>query len=109
MSPNPLNDDRDLSDVDLMTVLQAVADPVRLEIVRQLAGCPEKRGMACGRIEVDVAKSTVTHHLKALHAAGVVSQREEGTRKLMSLRRDEMEARFPGLLESILRSAERAA
>lgn len=97
--------DVDLDSVDLMTVLQALADPVRLEMVRQLAGCGTLPGLACGRFELDIGKSTVTHHLKTLHGAGIISQYEEGTRRLSRLRTEELGQRFPGLLDSVLRSA----
>jgi DNA-binding transcriptional ArsR family regulator len=89
----------DLDGVDVITLLQALSDPVRLAMVRQLAGCPE---LSCGQIEVPVTKSTATHHLKILCRAGVTAEREEGTRKFVRLRRDEIDQRFPGLLASVL-------
>lgn len=54
-----------------------------------------------------MSKSTASHHLKTLRTAGIVAEREEGTRKLTWLRKDDMEARFPGLLDSVLRAAGR--
>jgi DNA-binding transcriptional ArsR family regulator len=95
----------DLAGVDVVTVLQALADPIRLEMVRQLAGC-EQSGpgeLPCGQIEVPVGKSTASHHLKTLCAAGITTEREEGTRKYIRLRREELDRRFPGLLELVLR------
>jgi DNA-binding transcriptional ArsR family regulator len=95
----------DLDSIDVVTVLEALADPVRLEIVRQLAGC-EKSGpgeLSCGRIELPVGKSTASHHLKALCAAGITAEREEGTRKYIRLRREELDRRFPGLVELVVR------
>jgi DNA-binding transcriptional ArsR family regulator len=89
---------------DGLTVLQALADPVRLEIVRQLAACPHEGELRCGAIELPVTKSTASHHFKTLLAAGIVAERGEGTRKYFHLRRDELEARFPGLVESVLRA-----
>jgi len=97
----------DLADVDLVAVLQALADPVRVEIVRQLAGC-SAAGLPCGQIELPVTKSTASHHLKVLTSAGLVTSREEGTRKFISLRRAELERHFPGLIELVL-SGRRAA
>jgi DNA-binding transcriptional ArsR family regulator len=94
----------DLASVDVITVLQALSDPVRLAMVRQLAGCPGEGELACGQIEVPVTKSTATHHLKILVRAGVTAEREAGTRKFVRLRRGELEARFPGLLDSVLRA-----
>jgi DNA-binding transcriptional ArsR family regulator len=94
----------DLGAVDGMTVLQALSDPVRLEIVRQLAVCPGSNELRCGQIELPVTKSTASHHFKILFAAGIVSEREQGTSKFMRLRRAELDQRFPGLLDSVLRA-----
>ena len=99
-------DDPDLMGIDVLTVLQALADPVRLEIVRQLAVCPETGELTCGQIEIPVAKSTATHHLKTLHIAGITSEREEGTRKYVKLRACELDERFPGLIGMVLRDPE---
>ena len=90
-----------------MTVLQALSDPVRLEIVRQLAGCSSDSALSCGQLELEVSKSTASHHLKALRLAGIVAEREEGTRKFTWLRKADMEERYPGLLESVLCAAAR--
>jgi DNA-binding transcriptional ArsR family regulator len=92
----------DLDSVDVITLLQALSDPVRLAMVRQLAGCGAGGELACGQIEVPVTKSTATHHLKILVRAGVTAEREEGTRKFVRLRREELDQRFPGLIESVL-------
>jgi DNA-binding transcriptional ArsR family regulator len=93
-----------LGSIDGMAVLQALSDPVRLEIVRQLAGCSGAGELRCGQIELRVTKSTASHHFKTLHDAGIVSEREQGTSKYMRLRRDELDERFPGLIDSILRA-----
>jgi DNA-binding transcriptional ArsR family regulator len=93
----------DLSAIDTVTVLQALADPVRLAIVRQLAGCPDAGELTCGQIEVPVGKSTASHHLKTLSRAGITTEREEGTRKYVSLRRAELDEHFPGLIDSVIR------
>jgi DNA-binding transcriptional ArsR family regulator len=90
------------SEPEIVSVLQALADPVRLEMVRQLADCESE--LRCGQIEVPVTKSTATHHLKVLTRAGITAEREEGTRKYMRLRCDELEQRFPGLIDSVLRA-----
>jgi len=95
----------DLGTIDVATVLHALADPVRLEIVRQLAAC-EGGGpgeLSCGQIAVPVGKSTASHHLKTLCAAGITIEREEGTRKYIRLRRKELDQHFPGLVELVLR------
>ncbi len=99
------NEPAGLGDVDIATVLQALADPVRLEIIRQIEATGE---VSCGQLDVPVGKSTCSHHLKTLGCAGVIAEREEGTRKFLSLRRDELDRRFPGLLDSVLDSVGRA-
>ncbi len=93
---------RDLSTVDVTTVMQALADPVRLQIVRQLAACDGAGELSCGQIDVPVTKSTASHHLKTLAGAGLTAEREAGTRKFIHLRRTELDERFPGLLASVL-------
>ena len=98
-----------LDDVDLATVLQALADPVRLEMIRQLGGCGTDGEMSCGQLDLPVSKSTGTHHLKILRAAGLVAERGEGTRKYLHLRRDGINRRFPGLLDSVLRAIDPGA
>ena len=86
----------DTSELDLTTVLQALGDPVRLKIVRALDAGGEA---VCGSMELGISKSTRSHHFKTLREAGVIHQRDEGTRRLNRLRRDDLDARFPGLLD----------
>jgi len=87
------------ADLDLTTVLQALGDPVRLTIVRVLAAEGEQ---ACGSIELGVSKATRSHHFRVLREAGLTRTRLEGTRRQVSLRREDVDARFPGLLDAIL-------
>jgi DNA-binding transcriptional ArsR family regulator len=91
-----------VEDLDLAAVLHALSDPVRLEIVAGLAGGDER---TCGSFDVAVTKSTCTHHFRVLREAGLIHQRQQGTMRLNSLRRDDLEARFPGLLGTILEAA----
>lgn len=88
--------------LDLAAVLHALSDPVRLGIVAGLAGGDER---TCGSFDVAVTKSTCTHHFRVLREAGLIRQRQHGTMRLNSLRRDDLEARFPGLLGTILKAA----
>jgi DNA-binding transcriptional ArsR family regulator len=92
-----------LEDVELVDVLTALADPVRLEMVRTLAAGNGE--LTCSQILVPVGKSTSSHHFKVLREAGLVWAREEGTRRYYRLRRQELDARFPGLLDSVLVAA----
>ena len=93
----------DLSTVDIAGLLQALSDPVRLTIVRQLDEAGSD-GLTCGQLDLPVGKSTCSHHLKVLRSAGVTAEREEGTRKHVRLRREELDERFPGVIGSVLAS-----
>jgi DNA-binding transcriptional ArsR family regulator len=97
-----LTSEPDLETVPVVKVLEALADPVRLAIVRQLAGCGVDGELSCSQIELPVTKSTASHHLKTLTNAGITAEREAGTRKFVRLRRDELDHRFPGLIASVL-------
>jgi DNA-binding transcriptional ArsR family regulator len=88
----------------MATVLHALSDPQRLAIVASLAGDPTTP-RRCGSFGLCITKSTLTHHFRVLREAGVISQREEGTSRLNSLRREDLEARFPGLLDAVLAGA----
>ena len=90
-----------VEELDLVEVLQALGDPVRLQIVRFLAEADDGP-IACHEIPIPVSKSTGSHHLKVLREAGVVTAEIDGTRKYHTLRRDDLETRFPGLLDSVL-------
>ena len=92
------------ADLELAAVLHALSDPVRLRIV----GCLAAEGDAprtCGSFDLPVTKSTCTHHFKVLREAGVIEQRPQGTARLNVLRREDLDARFPGVLDTILRAA----
>jgi DNA-binding transcriptional ArsR family regulator len=93
----------DRDEIELGAVLHALSDPVRLRMVVALAQAGSEP--TCGSFDVPVTKSTCTHHFKVLRDAGIIRQRQEGTARLNMLRRDDLEARFPGLLETILESA----
>jgi DNA-binding transcriptional ArsR family regulator len=97
------------ADLDGMQILQALADPVRLEIVRQLARCPGGGELSCGGLQVPVTKSTASHHFRTLLDAGVIAERRDGTRKYLHLRRAELDERFPGMIDSVLRATAPAA
>ncbi|MEV8632208.1 metalloregulator ArsR/SmtB family transcription factor [Streptosporangium sp. NPDC051023] len=88
-------------DIKLAEVMHALADPVRLEILARLA---ESDGENCGDIGsgIDVHKSTMSHHYRVLREAGVTLTTMDGRSRLVRLRRDDLDSRFPGLLDSVL-------
>ncbi|WP_376775354.1 ArsR/SmtB family transcription factor [Saccharothrix ecbatanensis] len=87
-------------EIRIAAVLQALADPVRLEIVRALARCED--GISCGLLDLGITASTLTHHVRTLREAGVVWVRPQGTSRISTLRRDDLDALFPGLLDGVL-------
>ena len=87
-------------EIRIETVLHALADPVRLDMVRQLAG--ENKELSCSGFDVPVTKSTLTHHLRTLREAGIILGRQQGTSRYNSLRRNDLDELFPGLLQGVL-------
>ncbi|MFI6550133.1 ArsR/SmtB family transcription factor [Streptomyces prunicolor] len=90
-------------DVPVQTALAALADPVRLTLVRELAGSDDW-SRTCGSFDVPVGKAALSHHFAVLRGAGIVEQRDEGPKRVNRLRREEFEGRFPGLLGLVLRA-----
>ncbi|MCU1686877.1 MAG: transcriptional regulator [Amycolatopsis sp.] len=86
----------------LTDVMAALSDPIRVGLVRLLSDGVER---GWGELRAPVAKSTLSHHLKVLRAAGLTRTREEGTRCFVKLRRDDVESRFPHLLDAVLSAA----
>lgn len=82
-------------------VFSALGDPVRLNVVRELLSLPEGAEKACGAFTISVSKSTFSHHIRVLREAGLIRVRNEGALGLVSLRREDIEARFPGLLATV--------
>lgn len=95
----------DPAEVSVLGALSALADPVRLQLVRDLAGS-EDWTRTCGSFDVPVGKAALSHHFSVLRGAGLVEQRDMGPKRVNRLRRDEFEARFPGLLALLLRPDE---
>jgi DNA-binding transcriptional ArsR family regulator len=89
-------------EIELASVLHALSDPVRLAVVKTIA---DGREWTCNSFELPVSKSTCTHHFRVLREAGVIRQRVDGTTKLNALRREDLEARFPGLIDAVLGTA----
>ncbi len=90
-----------VEELSLTDVLFALSDPLRLGIVRQLAVGPVVE-LPCQEVGGDAPKSTRSHHLKTLREAGVIRNVPHGRERRVSLRRAELDARFPGLLDAIL-------
>jgi DNA-binding transcriptional ArsR family regulator len=87
------------SELLLERVLYALSDSIRLDIVRHLARVD---AATCGELDGGRPKSTVSHHFKVLRESGLVFTENTGTTHVNTLRRKDIEARFPGLLNAIL-------
>ena len=88
-------------DLKLTAVLYALSDETRLQIVRSLTRTDE---IACGYFDIDMPKSSLSHHFRVLRNAGVITSRKEGTAILNQLRGSDLDERFPGLLKAVLRA-----
>ncbi len=88
--------------IELTAVLHALSAPMRLRIVSELASGEQR---TCKSFDLPVVKSTCTHHFKVLREAGVIRQQLLGTTRVNTLRREDLEARFPGLVDAVLRGA----
>ncbi|MNM63033.1 Helix-turn-helix domain protein [compost metagenome] len=93
----------DRKDIQLASVLYALSDPIRLQVVSEIYNNGER---ACNSFNVPIAKSTLSHHSRTLREAGVVFTRVQGTQRILSLRTEDLNVRFPGLLDSILKAYE---
>lgn len=85
-------------------IFYALGDPARLQMVAQLAAAQD--AISCGDLSVvkEVPKSTGSHHFKVLREAGLIRMMPQGRRVLVSLRSDDLNARFPGLMEAVLQA-----
>ncbi|WP_333758333.1 ArsR/SmtB family transcription factor [Streptomyces sp. ISBFB 2968] len=98
--PEPLPEPG-VDELRLETVLGALSDPLRLTIVRKLLLESENFDHSCGWFGFDRPKSSLTHHFKALREAGVTRQRQYGLERRSQVRVDDLNARFPGLLDLV--------
>ncbi len=92
----------DLAGVALTDVLFALSDPARLDLVRLLAADGPQTVANCHVVDPSAPKSTFSHHLKALREAGLIRNEPHGRQRMLTLRRAEIDDRFPGLLDSVL-------
>lgn len=99
--PEPLPEPA-VADLQLDAIFGALADPLRLTIVRKLMLESEAYDHPCGWFGFDRPKSSLTHHFKALREAGVLRQRQYGLERRSRVRTEDLDARFPGLLQLVL-------
>ena len=96
----------DEHEIDLFEVMAALSDPVRRAILANIAGSP---GASCSTSDFGVTKSALTRHWRVLRESGLIRQEVDGTRHRNWLRREEVDRRFPGLLDLVFEQSEQAA
>ncbi len=89
----------DVESVEVDDVLKALADPTRRQIVRLLMTEGDR---PCGTFGLPVAASTLSHHFRTLRKAGILRQYDDGRQRMNTLRLDELDERFPGLVRTVL-------
>ena len=93
--------------IELSHVLHALGDPMRLAIVQALSDGLERP--CCAALTTELPKSTLSNHFRVLREAGVIHSRKDGVALMNTLRREDLDARFPGLLDAILAGAGRVS
>lgn len=92
----------DVGEIELVRVLHALGDPVRLKLLKVYAD-GEQYSCAPGALGLGhLHKSTVSHHMRIMREAGVTSTRVVGRSRYVRLRRDDLDTRFPGLLDALI-------
>jgi DNA-binding transcriptional ArsR family regulator len=93
-----------IDQIELANVLAVLGDQTRLAVVGYLA---RNEGIAvnCGQFLDLGSKTNLSYHLAKLREAGVTRTEIRGTNRLISLRRADLDSRFPGLLDCIIANA----
>ncbi len=94
----------EIGSITLPAVMQALSDPCRIAIIRELL--VRDRALACNEVPLDVSKATRSHHFEVLRDAGLISTKVEGTKCMTSVRKAEIDGRFPGLLSLVASDAQ---
>ena len=87
-----------LDEMELGAVLWALADPLRRKVVVDLIRAPMCGERTCVSFNLPVSKASLTHHFRVLREAGLIRQVDRGNSRAATLRRDDLDLRFPGLL-----------
>ncbi|WP_072804957.1 ArsR/SmtB family transcription factor [Rhodococcoides yunnanense] len=89
----------DVSEMELGAVMSALSDPLRRKVITELVGDDDGAERTCMSFDLGVTKSTLTHHFRVLRESGLVFQVDRGNSRKVTLRRTEVNERFPGLLD----------
>ena len=90
-----------IESVTIEQIFYALSDPLRLQIVRRLLREGET---TCAALDYGRPKSSMSHHFRVLRESGLVLSRNAGTTHINSVRKEELEQRFPGIVDFILKS-----
>lgn len=90
-----------VKDITLDGLLHALSDPERRNIVAKLMSCD---GMSCNKACVDLPPSTISFHHKILREAGLIRSEKKGVEVINTLRKADIDKRFPGVLEAVFRN-----
>ncbi len=83
----------------LERVFHALGDAGRLTMFRRIAASP---GLACGEVCSVMPRSTLSHNTRILRDAGLIVSERRGKTLVNRVRADDLEARFPGLMATVL-------
>jgi DNA-binding transcriptional ArsR family regulator len=103
MARAPAHPTRD--QIQLPMVLDCLSDPTRLAIVCSVAGQNQGTELCCSDFSEFSGKSNLAYHFARLREAGVTQTRLQGTTRYITLRRDDLDALFPGLLDTVIKAA----
>ncbi|WP_065963187.1 helix-turn-helix domain-containing protein [Curtobacterium sp. UCD-KPL2560] len=90
------------AEMELPVVLDALSDPIRLAILHRYLVDAAGGVRSCGWVGVDRPKSTLTHHFRVLREAGLLEQHQEGLVRSSRVRVEDVQQRFPGLLDLVV-------
>ena len=107
MARAAIDDEPAVVDMRFPRILEAVADPIRLSIISQLAAA--EGDISCGSFDLPIKASTATHHFTALRQAGIIHQYYVGTSRMNTLRADDLQLAYPGFLTAVINGAQREA
>jgi DNA-binding transcriptional ArsR family regulator len=90
-----------MKDLTIDGILYALSDPIRRTIVAKLA---QGESMSCAKSCAEgMSPSTVSFHHKILRENGLIRSEKRGVEVINSFRKDEIDKKFPGLLDSVLK------
>ena len=90
-------------EIDLAGVLYALGDPVRLKIIETILAADNQLNCTmAAQQHAEMAKSTLSNHFRILREKGIIHMTKKGVENINSVRCADLEARFPGLLNTIM-------